>query len=171
MLALSIVQKIAVQFEFDCIDFNLDRMEDMMQLNFTFGFRPIYYFARICGQMPFTIIYHRSNGAIVGTKFFKCDFIWSAISLCMQIAFIRFAMDLLTSPRDPNQISATLHFCNIIIWFLTVLFGISMMVLDTHNRWKIVGILKEFVHFDNEVDPLISSHNFYRFPFRILHAF
>lgn len=121
------------------------------KLNFTFCFRPIYYFARICGQMPFTIIYHCKNGTIVGTKFSKFDFIWCAISLCVQFSFIRLAIDLLTSPRDPNQLSSTLYFCNLSIYLITILFGISMMALDTRNRLKIVGILKEFVHFDEEV--------------------
>lgn len=120
------------------------------QRNIAICFRPIYYFARICGQMPFTITYH-ANAAIYTAKFHARDFIWSTVSLCIQISLIRLAVDLMTSPQHPKIISSTLYFCNLTVWFITLLFAISMMVLDAHNRSKIVDLLQKFTDFDQEV--------------------
>lgn len=120
------------------------------QQNFAICFRPIYYFARMCGQMPFTITYH-ANAAVFTAKFYARDFIWSAISLCIQISLIRLAVDLMTSPRHPNIISSTLYFCNLTVWFITLLFAITMIIFDACNRVKIVDLLKKFTDFDQEV--------------------
>lgn len=118
--------------------------------NFAYGFRLIYYFARACGQMPFTITYH-ANGAIDGAKIYKRDIIWLVISIGLQIAFILLIIHYLTSFRNPNADTSTLYLANLFAWFMTVLIGIVMIALDLCNRSKIVGILKKFTHFDKEV--------------------
>lgn len=119
--------------------------------SFTYGFQPIYYFARICGQMPFTITYHSKNGVIVGAKLLKRDFIWFGISLCIQMSFVGLAIKFLKSIRDPNAHTYNLYFGNLILWLLFLLLGICIMVLDTCNRFKIVKILNDFTTFDEEV--------------------
>lgn len=162
---------------FQSIDFDFNSIEEKkmvrhnedtsLQLNFAYCFRPIYYFARICGQMPFTISYPKI-GAIIEAKYYKLDFIWCAISLGIQFSFIRLAFDLLTSsPRDSTVISSTIYFCNLTVWFVIILFGISMMPLDARNRLKIVEIFEKFNHFDQEVhhsNPHIL-HEFFEFSY------
>lgn len=120
------------------------------QWNFAFCFRPIYYFARVCGQMPFTITCPE-NGTMVGAKMFKRDFIWLAMSLCIQIAFIHMAVQLFKSNQRANLVTYTIYFGNLTVWFISLLLGICTMVLGAQNRLKIVGILNEFTIFDQEV--------------------
>lgn len=107
-----------------------------VQRNFAFCYRPIYYFARVCGQMPYTITYH-PNGAIVGIKLYKCDFIWFAISLSIQISFIYMAINFYKSYQSYQQqvqpIVSTIYFGQLTIWFICLLFGITVMGLDTCN--------------------------------------
>lgn len=98
--------------------------------SFAYEFRPIYYFARVCGQMPFTITYH-TKGATVGVKMNKCDFIWLAITVFIHISFIFWSIEILKSTSDPNSHRYNLYFGNLILWFLILLLGISHMVCSS----------------------------------------
>lgn len=118
--------------------------------NFAYEFRPIHCFARICGQMPFTITYHTKD-AIVGVKIEKRDFACIAIAICIQISFICFAVDMLKSTSDPNAHTYNLFFGNLIVWFVILLLGICVMILDACNRYKFVRILNKFIVFDEGV--------------------
>lgn len=57
----------------------VQRENSLKKENFEYCFRPIYYFSRAYGQIPFTITYYK-NGAIDGVKIYKRDYIWVAIS-------------------------------------------------------------------------------------------
>lgn len=118
--------------------------------SFAYEFQPIYYFVRICGQMPFTITYHTKCG-IVGAKMFKRDFIWLAITTCVQISFICLAFDMLKSISDPSAHTYNLYFGNLIVWFMVLLLGVCMAFLDACNRLKFVRMLNEVTVFDEEV--------------------
>lgn len=118
--------------------------------NFAYEFRPIHYFARVCGQMPFTITYH-TKGGIVGVKMEKWDFIWIAITISIQISFICLAVEMLKSTSDPNAHTYNLYFGNLIVWFFILLFGICMMAIDVCNRFRFSRILNKFIIFDEGV--------------------
>lgn len=121
------------------------------QRNFAFCFRPIYYFARVCGQMPFTITSH-TNSAIVGVKVHKRDIIWFAISMSIQISFIWMAITFYKSYQQEKEFTSTIYFGNLTIWFISLLVGICVMTLDLAcNRLKIVRILNKITVFDTEV--------------------
>lgn len=120
------------------------------QRNFIFCFRPIYYFARLCGQMPFTIT-SQATTTIVALKLYKRDFIWFAISLAIQATFIWMAINFYKSFRQAVAITSTIYFGNLTIWFMSLLFGIAAMALDACNRHKIVRILNQITIFDTEV--------------------
>lgn len=118
--------------------------------SFAYCYQPIYYFARVCGQMPFTIFYPIS-GAIVEVKLNKRDFVWMAISLSVQITFICMAINFYRSYQHAKLITSTIYFGNLTIWFVSVLFGVSIMALDACNRFRIVKILNKITIFDVEV--------------------
>lgn len=127
-----------------------DNVDTSQQLTFPYSFRPIYYFSRVGGQMPFTIIYH-TNSTIVGTKFFIRDFVWLAISLGIHIYFIHLAIESFKSYEKVDSADSILYFCNITIWFLSLPLGICTMIMDAYNRFKIIKILNRFTIFDKEV--------------------
>lgn len=120
------------------------------QRNFAFCFRPIYYFARVCGQMPFTITSH-TNAAIVEAKVHKRDIIWFAISMFIQISFIWMAIKFYRSYQQEKEFTSTIYFGNLTIWFISLLCGICVMTLHQINRLKIVRILNKITVFDTEV--------------------
>lgn len=120
------------------------------KLNFAYCFRPIHYFARVGGQMPFTITYS-ANGATVGAKVYKRDLIWSTISLCIHIFFIYDAIEDFKSIGHSTTNMTPLVVCNLSMYIISLLFGISVMALDFANRFKIVKMLHEITIFDKEV--------------------
>lgn len=96
--------------------------------NFAYCFRPIYYFARFAGQMPFTITY-QPNSSAVKAKFYEIDLIWIAYSLCVHISFIRLTIEGFRIYKHKSLATSTMYFGNYTIWFISVLLGISDMVL------------------------------------------
>lgn len=131
------------------------------KLNFSFSFWPIYYFARVCGQMPFSILIY-PNGAIAGPKMYKRDLIWFAIAMCIHCAFICMSVHIIQFTHVPNEIISVLHFGNLTAWFIMLLFGISMIVLDAYKRNEIVDILKKITVFDREVRDRLNFEIIFR---------
>lgn len=117
--------------------------------NFSHCFRPIYYFARVAGQMPFTITSCR-NGATVAAKFNICDFIWLAISLGIHIYFIHWTFKEFESYKILSA-DDVLAIFNLTMWIANFFLGIFFMVLDAYNRLKIVEMLNKITMFDQEV--------------------
>ena len=54
------------------------------KLNFMDSFRPVYYFSRIFGLLPFSFIYD-SNGDVQKTKITKFDGLWFLISMFVYV--------------------------------------------------------------------------------------
>lgn len=129
-----------------------DVSTSMMSQSFAYGFRPIYYFARVAGQMPFTIT-HQPNSSIVKVNFHKRDFIWLVLSMCIQIYLSYLAIQMVRSTVHDQSKSetSTVHLGTLTIWLLTSLLGITAMILDTSNRFKIGEILNKITTFDKEV--------------------
>lgn len=122
----------------------------MTTQSFAYCLRPIYYFARICGQMPFSIT-HQPNSSIVKVNFHKRDIIWLILSMSVQVTLIFRAIQMLKSYRHTNSATFTLHLGHSTIWFLNSILGICVMILDALNSGKIVRILNDFTSFDKEV--------------------
>lgn len=121
------------------------------QQHFAYCFQPIYYFARIAGQMPFTIIRQPPNSSIVKAKFYVRDFFWLAFSLCIHISYIRISILDFKSYKHKNSVTSTMYFGNLTLWFASLLLGIGVIASDVCNRVRIIRILNEFTAFDKEV--------------------
>lgn len=117
--------------------------------NFSFSFRPIYYFSRIFGLIPFSII-HDINGDVLKSKVRKIDGVLFAAFIILHLIFSTyFCMSplIVESPTIPNAwifleklIRALIHFHNIMIG-----------IINMYNRDRIINILKMFDTFDKEV--------------------
>lgn len=116
-------------------------------IDFLYCFRPIYYFSRIFGSMPFSII-HDSNGDVKKSRITIFDGFWFVISICIYSA----AVFLIFDSKIMDQASPT---------FVTILGNTFIMMNITHgvlsvpiemcNRFKFIEIVKNFVIFDKDV--------------------
>lgn len=117
------------------------------QRNFAYCIRPIYYFARVAGQMPFTIT-HQPNSSIVKVNLFKRDIIWLIMSMCIQVFLI---CEAIREFKSEKSSWSTLYFSSITVWVVSLVLGVCVMLLDAYNRYKFERILNEFTIFDKEV--------------------
>lgn len=114
------------------------------QRNFAFCYRPLYYFSRVFGHIPFTIT-HCANDSKVKAKLFIRDFIWFAISLFIHICLFAMIVHKFRLDNAISNIGGKLNF------LICLLLGISAMVLNACNRTKIIRILNEITTFDENV--------------------
>lgn len=118
-------------------------------INFIYGFHPIYYFARICGLMPFSIQYNM-NG----------DLQKPTVRLLDWVIYSIFVIVFLTITRDDGfNVPASEHMR---LAFIPFLFGKLVhyinicsvpiiLALEMINRSKLICILTSFNTFDKNV--------------------
>lgn len=123
-------------------------------INFVDIFRPVYYFLRFCGQMPFSIVPSLHSGALLQPRVNKRDAIWFFISMCLYTAMAWRTFYKLTAKLDENKIVCVLFTGNSLLHVMTMVFGVVKLVMDMCNRYKLVRILNKFSQFDQEVRQL-----------------
>lgn len=69
---------------------------------FSYGFRPIYYFSRALGLMPYSVIYNL-NGEIQEHRFHIGDGLWLLSSSCLYIVVIVHVCRDMKLPEEPNS--------------------------------------------------------------------
>lgn len=122
--------------------------------DFVYSFKPIYYFSRVCGLMPFSIIYDSSH-KIHKIKVCAFDVLWFVISiyLYLYVAFISYKE--MTYPKSRNMPKNIMILGDSFILIFVLLFGAMNIIIDMCNRVKLSEILRMFTAFDKEV---IFSH-------------
>ena len=118
--------------------------------DFAYSFLPIYYFSRLFGLMPYSIVYD-SIGEIQTPRVRTIDGIWFIISICIYVlaAFTNFQS--ITSPKEMTMVSDALYFGHYMLLIEGLLVSAVSIGFDMHNRYKLVTILKAFICFDKEV--------------------
>lgn len=119
-------------------------------INFTDIFRPIYYFARLCGQLPFTIV-RSSSDEFHQSRVTKCDVLWFILSIFFYAAVSFRTAQILTFEINANETEHVLFVGNAALHIMTMTFGILKVTTDMYNRQKLVDILNKFTKFDHEV--------------------
>lgn len=119
------------------------------KVSFTQSFRPIYYFSRMFGLMPFSII-NDSNGEAQEPRISKLDGLWFVVAICTYLAMGYITYEN-AAPKDPNSMPYKLLFVDSIIFFPEIILGIFIIGFEMCNRFKLINILKEFITFDTEV--------------------
>lgn len=117
------------------------------KFDFAYTFRPIYYFSRIFGSLPFTIVFN-SKGSVEGTKIRVFDSVWFILSIALYIllSFMRFR-----SIKPPKHTSLVLLHGDFLLLKSALVFCILFIVMDMCNRFKLVDILKNLITFDEKV--------------------
>lgn len=125
------------------------------KFDFVYCFRPVYYFSRMFGYMPFTIIFD-SNGSIKGSKIRVLDISWFILSVFLYIlsTFMHFR-----NIEYPKNTSFVLIGGDFLLLKLSLLFSILNVVMDMCNRFKLVDILKNFNSFDEKVGHVQVKNN------------
>lgn len=115
-------------------------------------FRPIYYFSRVFGMLPFSIIYD-SNGEVQEPKVRTFDVLWfvGSISLRLSIAFISIQQVKL-DPGAPHVLTLG----GFVLIILSHVFGAVAAGMEMCNRYIIIDILKMVNTFDKEASRIFN---------------
>lgn len=134
------------------------------KFNFFYSFRPIYYFSRTFGFMPFTIVFN-SNGSIQGPNIRTFDILWFIIAITI---YILSAIVVLQNTEHleigSTTESAILKNTDFVILVSMLFFGALIIAMDMYNRGTIVEMLKSIKSFDDEVPTFDKkNHDSFRF--------
>lgn len=117
--------------------------------DFSYGLRPIYYFSRAVGLLPFSFI-RNSHGEIQEARVTLTDCLWFVISICLYLFMAYICYEGVELPRDPNQ-SFILIIGDSVLIILGLAYSAVAVAVDMFNRSKIVSVLKNLTEFDREV--------------------
>lgn len=120
------------------------------ELNFAYSFRPTYYFSRVFGLMPFSII-SESNGE-VQSRVTAFDAVWFIISMCLYLAIACISYNERLRRAKVLSVSTIGYKIHLIF---TLVFGAISIGFDMYNRFKLVDILNKFTRFDREVSTTV----------------
>lgn len=128
---------------------NQQKVMKMRNLSFGYVFRPIYYFSRLFGFMPFTIEF-TPNGDILRIQVTKFDIIYFVVTIFVySLSFYLFLNFMVISKNRPTPATIAELIIQLLV-SLNVIFGIITTGLDMHNRHQFFAITKEFILFDTQ---------------------
>lgn len=131
-------------------------VEDANKLNFAYSFRPIYYFSRTVGLMPFSIAYD-SNGNAQEPRVKRLDALWFVVSISCYIfvAWSTYRIYYLAILQSPYTI-LVLNMCDYLLLIGELIFAVVMIAMDMWNRFNLVDILKKIQYFDKKASNSIA---------------
>lgn len=129
-------------------------------VHFTRVFRPIYFFARICGFMPFSVQHSDTQSEHFVPRIGIYDFVWFAISMSFYLAMIiNTFCGKIVLPHESNAQLNAIVVGNHLLRLMILLFSIFALIMDVCNRYKLVNILNDFSIFDQEVSCKLFKFN------------
>lgn len=106
---------------------------------FSYGFRPIYYFSRVIGLMPYSMVYNL-NGEIQDHRIYIRDGLWLVTSISLYISVILHVFRDMKLPQDPNS---TLY-----IFILgNNIENIKNISVENKNKFPILNLSIKFDYF------------------------
>lgn len=128
---------------------NAKRRVQLKKVNFFYGFRPIQHVSRIFGLWPFSIEIN-SNGTIKKVRLRPWDILWAILTICL---YLSAASIFIIGIMHSNGVKI-LHVGFFLIRIIGTLTAALTIVMNIINRHRLIGMLKQFAHFDNDVSPL-----------------
>lgn len=128
----------------------LANSNELKDSNFFNSFKPIYYFSRVFGLLPYSIVCD-PKGVIQGPCISRLDISWFIISLSVYL-FAALASFQYMDYED-NALNI-LVLCDNYHLTLGLGFDFLLIVDDMCKRFKFVDLLKKFNSFDNEVNSM-----------------
>lgn len=124
------------------------------QLDFIDSFKPIYYFLRILGLMPFSIT-RSSNGNISEPKVKKSNGLWFLFSICIYSMASFISFEYVKFNRESNAYLYMMVLSQNLLLTTGLICCVLFVAMDMCNRFKLVDILQKFMIFDKEVSDFV----------------
>lgn len=128
--------------------------------NFMHSFRPIYYYSRVCGLMPFTITYN-SRGLIHGLKVETMDILWFGISILLNLTLAFLISKDTENLQEIKNGSIILMGGGYLLQISSMIFDAVFIVIDMSVRYKLVNILRKINIFDEKVSQFFKEKNLF----------
>lgn len=118
--------------------------------NLVYSMLPLYYCSRAIGLLPFSIVCN-PNGEIVKARVRLIDLLWFVISIGFYIFLATFRY--LTSTHFASYLNrgSVLMVGDNIILIFGLVYGAVTIIIDMHNRHRIIEMFKKIAIFDNQV--------------------
>lgn len=129
---------------------------DLIELNFGHCFKPIYYFSRMFGFMPFTIVFD-SDGKIQTARIRAMDILWFMITIVLYLSSALYFVIFSYHQTWPVKTIILIN-CTRLTYMMRKLFNIVSIGDILHNRFRLIEILKKINTFDEK-----ESFHFIRF--------
>lgn len=134
--------------------------------NYVNSFRPIYYFSRVAGLMPFSIVWNPKEEYYM-TQVRIIDGFWFTLIACVNLLVIYFVHQ-----KNHSALTQYLPYLFTLVGttnrIISQIFGAALIVMDMFNRSKMIDILNMFNLIDKEVGNtlvFIESFSTYFVPF------
>lgn len=125
-------------------------------LDFVDSFKPINYFLRILGLMPFSIG-RTSNGNISAPEIKKIDGLWFLLTISIYSIVAIASFEYVKFKRESNlhlhMVEVSHHYLHLT---MGLIFSVVFIGMDMYNRYNLVDLLKKFTIFDKEVSHFFS---------------
>lgn len=118
--------------------------------DFVYSFRPMYYFSRFFGLLPFSFTYN-SNGQIEAPQIRIIDGVWFVISVTF---FLILAINSSQVIEIPNDSAPLVTLSNTLLLTVGLFNGAAMIVFHMCVRFRFVTILKTITTFDKEASSI-----------------
>lgn len=128
---------------------NVPRKNTSRQIDFWDSFKPIYYFSRCFGLMPFSIRCD-SNGEIQEPKVNRIDGLWFLFTIAVFFSSSYISHQYISGLNSNTPLNVS-NILNCFHLTLTLIFGALMIAMDMCNRFKLVKLWKNYTIFDEEV--------------------
>lgn len=131
------------------------------------SFRPIYYFNRVYGFLPFTIIYN-SRGTVHGHAVETHDILWLGISITINLMLAFLISKDTEFLQDSKDGSIILVGGDYLAHIFTMIFDTILIGTDLCIRYKLVNVLKKINNFDEKVSQffyIFICSNYLNLPF------
>lgn len=119
------------------------------KMDFWDGFKPVYYFSRAFGLLPFSIR-RDANGEVQEPTVNKIDGVWFLFTIVVFLTASQFSHRYISAFNSSSQMYVSVLLDNFRL-VLSLIFGAVMIALDMLNRFKLVKLWKLFIIFDKEV--------------------
>lgn len=121
-----------------------------IRIDFAHSFRPIYYFSRVYGLMPFTISYN-ARGSINGLEVKLSDLLWFIATFTLNVTLALMISKDSLYLQDLNVMSNILSGGEYFLEIYCMIFNLLLIGMDMWMRTKLMEILQGITTFDEKV--------------------
>lgn len=114
--------------------------------NFVYSYRPMYYFSRFFGLLPFSFVCD-SSGQLQVPQIRAVDGVWFVFTI---VGYIVLAINSCQVPEPPKEAVPLIYYSNTLLLSVGLFNGANMIVVNMCVRFKFVTILKIITDFDKE---------------------